>query len=115
MPTIKQVEFIHIKKFTKTRLNRKPEIFVMYLAALEALLAGMMIQPSKTVQIGNKLAQIAALKQNKAPTKIPNKYSDFSNIFSKKKTLILSDRTNLNKHAIEIKKSKQLVDKLSIV
>ena len=52
-------------------------------------------------------AQIAALKQDKAPTKVPAKYSDFSDGFSEKEALMLPERTNLNKHAIELEGDKQ--------
>ena len=52
-------------------------------------------------------AQIAALKQNEAFTKVSNKYFDFADIFSEKKALMLPEQTDLNKHAIELEDSKQ--------
>lgn len=39
---------------------------------------------------------------------ILEKYSDFSNIFLKKKTLELQEQTELNKHIIKFKKDKEL-------
>ena len=39
--------------------------------------------------------------------KIPDKYSDFSNVFSKEKTLVLPEHTELNKHAIDLEDGKQ--------
>lgn len=50
----------------------------MYVAALEAPLS------RRKIHILWK-AQIAAFKQNKAFFKVPTKYLDFSDIFSKKK------------------------------
>lgn len=52
-------------------------------------------------------ALIATLKQNEASTKVPIKYSDFLDVFSEEKTLLLLKQTDLNKHAIELKKEKQ--------
>ena len=40
--------------------------------------------------------------------KILDKYLDFVNIFSEKKVLVLPEHTELNKHAINLKKGKQL-------
>ena len=41
--------------------------------------------------------------------KIPTKYSDFSNIFLKKKALILLEGTKLNQCAIKLQKGQQLL------
>lgn len=57
-------------------------------------------------------AQITTLKQNKAFIKILTKYSNFANIFSKKKFLILPKQTNLNKYTFQLKDSKKLSYKL---
>lgn len=51
---------------------------MIYIIALEALLAGITIYSLQD-------AQIATLKQNEILTKVPNKYLDFLNVFSKKK------------------------------
>ena len=67
---------------------------------MKALLSGMMIDLLQK-------AQIVALKQDEALTKILAKYSDFSDVFSEKKTLMLLEQTDLNKHTIELKKDKQ--------
>ena len=39
--------------------------------------------------------------------KILNKYSDFTNVFLEEKTLVLPERTKLNKHAMNLKNDKQ--------
>lgn len=56
----------------------------MYVVPLKAL--EMTIYPLQTVQVfGSNSMQVFALKQNKALIKISIKYSDFANIFFKKK------------------------------
>ena len=44
--------------------------------------------------------------------KIPDKYSNFVDIFSKKKVLVLSERTKLNKHDINLGNSTQTLYRL---
>ena len=43
LPTTKRVELINKKEFAKAALDEKSETFVVYVAALEAFLAGMII------------------------------------------------------------------------
>ncbi len=50
----------------------------------------------------SKRAQIAHLKADKAPTKVPSKYADFTDIFSLKLTAELPEHTEINNHAIEL-------------
>ena len=60
LPTSKEVELINKKKFAKKEMNKDFEMFVIYIAALKALLAGMTIYTSKITQITNSnLVQIA--------------------------------------------------------
>ena len=80
MLNTKRVELIDKKEFVKAAFNENSETFVVHIATLEAPLSGMTIHPLRE-------AQIADLKQDEAPTKVPAKYSDFSDIFSKKKGL----------------------------
>ena len=54
----------------------------------------------------NREAQIASLHIEKV--KILDKYSDFTNNFSKEKVLVLPECTDLNEHAIGLEDSKQL-------
>ena len=51
--------------------------------------------------------QIAALKQNKALNKVLTEYSDFADVFSEEKILVLPEQTDLNEHAIELEGGKQ--------
>lgn len=72
----------------------------MYIAGLKALLA------RTTIYLLSK-AQIAALQQNEAATKVLAKYSDFANVFVFELEMKLSENTGINKHTIELKKGKQ--------
>ena len=96
------MELINKKEFAKAALNENFEIFMIYVATLKALLLGIIIHPLRE-------AQIVALKQNKAPTKVLLKYSNFADVFSKEKVLVLLEQTNLNKHTIKLKNDKQLL------
>ena len=54
-----------------------------------------------------KQAQIGALLFDKAPTKVPAEYSDYSNFFLVENITELPKHIKINYHAIELKKSKQ--------
>ena len=54
------------------------------------------------------IAQIAALKQNEAFTKVPSKYSDYPNVFSFDLVIELLKNTGINEHVIELQDGKQL-------
>ena len=95
MPTTQRVKLIDKKEFAKPMLDKESETFVMHVAALEAPLAGMMIYPLQ-------VAQIAALKQDEAPIKVPPKYVDYANIFSFNLAMELPKNTGINKHAIKL-------------
>ena len=79
-------------------LDAESKTFVMYILALETLLLGLLIQPDKK-------AQIIFLLTKKVI--IPDKYSNFANIFSEKKALVLPEQTKLNEHAIKLEGDKQ--------
>lgn len=64
------------KKFAKAELNKDFEIFIVDIVVLKVLLSGLSIYV-------NRKAQIAFLLTKKII--ISNKYSDFANIFSKKR------------------------------
>ncbi len=59
------------------------------------------------VDLGNEVhpsgkAQIAHLKVDEAPTKLLSKYADFTDVFSPKLAIELSEYTGINDHAIEL-------------
>ena len=53
----------------------------------------------------DRAAQIASLLTEKV--KIPDEYSDFIDVFSEEKALVLPDQTEFNQYAIELKEGKQ--------
>ena len=91
LPTIKRVQFIIKKKFAKVVLDKNPKTFVVHVTSLVPIL----VHPDKEVQI-------ASLPTKKV--KIPDNYSDFVNVFSEKKILVLPEQI---KSAIKLDKSKQ--------
>ena len=58
----------------------------------------MAIHPAREAQIASLVAE---------EVQISSKYSDFSDVFSEEKTLVLSVATNLNQHAIKLQKGQQ--------
>ena len=96
----KLIKPIDRKEFVKAALDKKSGTFVVHVAALEAPLAGMAIHPSQT-------AQILALIQDKAFTKVPPKYADYVDVFSFDLAMELPKKTGINKQAIELQDSKQ--------
>ena len=95
LPTTKRVEFINKKKFAKAALDENSKTFVVYVTSLN-LVPG--IYPNREAQIAFLLTE---------EVKILDKYSDFTNVFSEEKALVLPERTELNEHAINLKDDKQ--------
>ena len=98
--TTKQIELTNKKKFAKAELDEKSEIFVVHIAALKTLLAGMAIYPSQK-------AQILAPIQDEASTKVLSKYKDYANVFLFDLAIKLSKNTSINKHVIKLQDGKQ--------
>ena len=95
LPSTKRVELIEKKEFAKAALDENSETFVIYVASL-SLVPG--IHPDRETQIASLLTK---------EVKIPDKYSDFTDVFSEEKTLVLLERTEFNEHAIDLEDSKQ--------
>ena len=81
-------------------MDEKSETFVVYVAALETLLAGIAIHLSR-------VAQILALIQDEASTKVPNKYEDYADVFSFDLAMELLKNIGINEHIIKLQDSKQ--------
>ncbi len=50
----------------------------------------------------SKRAQIAHLKVDEAPSKVPSKYADFADVFSPKLATKLPEHTRIDDHTIEL-------------
>ena len=102
LPTTEWVELIDKKEFAKATLDKESTTFVVQVLALEAPLrsAKMRILPARA-------AQIATLKQDEVPTKVPPKDTDYADVFSFDLAMELPENTGINKHAIELQDGKQ--------
>ena len=93
LPTTKRVELIDKKEFAKAALDENSETFVVHVASLD-----LGIHPDREAQIASLLTE---------EVKIPDEYSDFADVFSEEKALVLPERTELNEHAIDLEDGKQ--------
>ena len=76
-------------------LDENFKTFVIYVAPLNLVPR---IHPDREAQIASLLTK---------EVKIPDKYSDFTDVFSEEKILVLPERTELNEHTIDLEDSKQ--------
>ena len=95
LPTTKQVELINRKEFAKAALDENSETFVMHVTSLN-LVPG--IHPDREPQITSLLTK---------EVKILEEYSDYADVFSEEKVLVLPEHTKLNEHAIDLDDGKQ--------
>ena len=86
------------KEFAKAALDKNIEAFVVYITSLN--LSSILIHPARKAQITLLLAE---------EVKIPTEYSDFLDIFSEKKALVLPELTKLNQYAIKLQDGQQLL------
>ena len=95
LPTTRRVELVGKKEFAAAALDPEHETFVVHVASLN-LVPG--IHPDREAQIASLLTE---------EVKIPDEYSDFTDVFSEEKALVLPERTELNEHAIDLEDGKQ--------
>ena len=98
LSTTKQVQIVDPKEFVIAVLDVDSETFVVHVAIRE--------QEEMPVH-SEKQAQVGALLFDKAPTKVPAEYSDYSDVFSAENAAELLENTGMNEHAIELEKDKQ--------
>ena len=98
LPTTRRVKFINKHELAKAALDKNSEIFVMHVAAREALEPA--IHPSRA-------PLLAALEQDKAPTKILPEYADYAEVFSPNLAMELPENTGINEYTIELFEGKQ--------
>ncbi len=91
LPTTSWVELINNREFARVALDKNSRTFVIHISTLKATI----IHPSQG-------AQIAALQWDKAPTKIPAKYSNYADVFSSDRVMELQENIGLNEHIIEL-------------
>lgn len=100
LPTTKRVELINKRGFAAVALDENVETFVVHIAILST---------APTMQVYPLYqAQISLLLADKAPIKVPPKYSDYVDIFLFNLAIKLPKNTDMNKYTIELVKGKQL-------
>ena len=95
LPTTRRIELVGKKEFAVATLDSELKTFVIYVASLN-LVPG--IHPDREAQIAFLLTE---------EVKILGKYSDFTDVFSEEKALVLPERTEFNEHAIDLEDGKQ--------
>ena len=93
LPTTKRVELINKKEFAKAALDENSETFVVHVASLSS--TPLDVHPSRRPQISGLIAE-------EAPTKVPDEYADFADVFSPDLAAELPEHTGINDHAIEL-------------
>lgn len=78
-------------------MKENSKTIVMHVAALEALLLGLLIYLNKKVKITSLLIKKIIILY---------KYFNFIDVFLKKKALILLEQINFNKYTIELESNK---------
>ena len=97
LPTTERVQIVDPKEFVIAALDVDSETFVVHVA----------IQEQEEMPVhSEKQAQVGALLFDKAPTKVPAEYSDYSDVFSAENAAELPEKTGMNKHAIELEEDK---------
>lgn len=94
MPIARRIKLIDKYKFVETALDRALEMFVLYITTPEAPISILMVYFTRK-------PLLAALKQDKALTEMPIKYSNFSDIFLLNLVIKLSDCIKINEYAIK--------------
>ena len=102
LPTTKQVQIINKKDFVIAALNANNKIFVVHVAIRERERIPVYFKSQAQIE-----AQVGVLLFNKALTKIPVEYSDYSNVFSAEYTAKLPENTGINEHVITLEEGKQ--------
>ena len=114
LPTTKRVRLVIPKEFVIAALDADSKTFVVHVAIKER--KEMPVHSEKQAQIeaedhidaqGQSGAQVGALIFNKAPTEVPAKYSDYSNVFSAENAAEVPENTGMNGHAIKLEEGKQ--------
>ena len=93
LPTTMRVELMNKKEFAKVALDKNSETFVVHVTSLSS--TSLDVYPFRRPQISGLIAE-------EAPTKVPDKYANFADVFSPDLAAKLLDHTGINNHAIEL-------------
>ena len=101
LPTTKDVELVGKKEFAAAALDLEHETYVILIGSisstmlLSSFLLKLDVHPFRRPQISSLIAK-------EAPTKVPAKYSDFTDVFSPDLASELPNYTRINNHAINL-------------
>ena len=99
--TITRIELVGKKEFAAAVLDPESEIFVAHIVSLSSDMS-----PSSSPLELNVhpfcRPQVFGLIAKEAPTKVPDKYSDFADVFSPDLASKLPKHTGINNHAIKL-------------
>ena len=91
--TTKRVGLINKKEFAKTELDENFETFVVHVASLRS--TPLDVYPSGRPQISGLIAE-------ETPTRVPNEYANFADVFSPDLAAELPEHTGINDHTIKL-------------
>ena len=87
------MKLINKKEFAKAALDENSETFKIHVASLSS--TPLDVHPSRRPQISGLIAE-------EAPTKVPDEYADFADVFSPDLAAELPEHTGINNYAIEL-------------
>ena len=101
LPTTRRIELVKKKEFAAAALDPEYETYVIHVASLHFTLLAPLGSTPLDVHPSRRL-KISGLIAKKTPTKIPVKYSDFTNVFSPNLAFELPEHSGINNHSIEL-------------
>ena len=101
LPTIRRIELVGKKEFAAAVLDSESETFVVHVASLSSDTLPSS-SPLKLYVYPSRRPQVSGLIAEEAPTKIPAKYSDFTDVFSPDLASELPKHTRIIDYAIEL-------------
>ena len=104
--TTRCVELVGKKEFAVAVLDLISETFVIHIASLSSNTSPSS-SPLKLDVLPSRRPHVSGLIVEEAPTKVPTKYSDFTDIFSPDLASDLFEHTGINNHTIKLVNSQK--------
>ena len=111
LPTTRHFELVGKKEFAAVVLDSEYETYVVHVK----LVCPDALPSSSALELNvypSRRPQVSGLIADKAPTKVPAEYSDFTNIFSLDLASELPEHSGINNHAMELVDGQQRPYKL---
>ena len=108
LPTTKQVQIVDLKTFVIAALDINSKTFVVHVVIRKR--EEIPVYSKRKAQIrAQSRAQVGALIFDKAFTKVPAEYPNYSDVFLAKNVAEFPENTGINEHVIKLEKDKQLL------